>query len=78
MSENIVVWDRFRGLLLDYIYDNKITGLGTEWYRKIVESENINIMPADLKKVALKFLTQYLKEYPNDKDAPCISVKNNE
>ena len=76
MSTDIVVWDRFSGLLLEHIYDNKITGLSDEWYKKIVESTNINTLPEDVKKLALVFLPKYLKKYPNDKDAPCISAND--
>ena len=74
MNYNIIVWDRFAGKLLDYIYETKPTGLRVNWYLNLVESANINTMPDDLKRVAKKYLPLYLREYPDDKKAECIKI----
>ena len=70
----LIVWDRFEGKLLNYIYENKIRGLNNNWYRDLIESENIKEFPEDLKEVARQYLTEYLKEHPKDKEAECLKI----
>lgn len=90
---NEIAWDRFSGLLNNYIIDylcansqsklfenapkvnyeiKNADKLETDWALSLSSALKINDLPPELKKVAVQFLPEFLKKFPQYENSECL------